>query len=67
MRLVSCDLFVHVHSVKVWKSRSPLNSVGSAVAVEIFCLISLQSPEELERLTVDEGLTDIERALYLLR
>ena len=27
----------------------------------------IQSPEEIERLTVDEHLTDIERAVYLLR
>lgn len=27
----------------------------------------LQTPEEIERLTVDEELSDIERAVYLLR
>ena len=30
-------------------------------------LILLQSAEEIERLTVDEQLSDIERAVYLLR
>ncbi|XP_057395144.1 serine/threonine-protein phosphatase 4 regulatory subunit 4-like isoform X2 [Balaenoptera acutorostrata] len=28
---------------------------------------SLKTPEEIERLTVDEDLSDIERAVYLLR
>lgn len=34
---------------------------------EFVCVVSCQTAEEIDQLTVDEDLNDIERAVYLLR
>lgn len=49
-------------------SVNPPNNGYYIVIVLWFChILNFQSPEELEQLTIDEKLGDLERAIYILK
>jgi hypothetical protein len=61
-----------IYTYKMYMTKKPtihivFETIIVSLIIYIFFFFNFQSNEELDKLTVDEQLSDIERAVYLLR